>query len=69
MTQSTIERGDRFESKDWREQGRIVQVVEVFDNDTYRVRNDENPKNTSTVGRETTISRETLTSRWDRLSR
>lgn len=65
---ANIDTGDRFRSKDPRSAGRIVQVVEVFGDDTYKVVNDENPSNTSTVGRKSTISRETLERGFERVS-
>ena len=67
-----IEVGDRFEDKDWRNAGRVVQVrardVTGYFED-YRVQVEAHPKNPEQVGRTSVVSGRTLRTRYRRVSR
>lgn len=64
-----IEVGDRFESRDRRDEGRIVEVRELRSDDRYRIQVEVHPKNPSAVGRRSTISGHTLRRIYTRISR
>lgn len=67
-----IHKGDRFLSKDKRDGGRIVEVVEVFHgpDDRYRIVTEVHPNNPSAVnGRRIPISGASLRKRFTRISR
>lgn len=63
-----IELGDRFEDRDPRNKGRIVEVRQVGQ-DRIRVQVEVHPNNPSAVGRRIPISRTTLLERYNRISR
>lgn len=65
-----IEPGDRFESKDPREEGRIVVVrTKLSEGQRFSVETVANPNSLgSSVGRRTIVSENTLHTRWKRVS-
>lgn len=68
----TIEVGDRFEDKDWRNEGRIIEIRTVLSPeplDHYEAEVEAHPKNPSAVGKWTTLSGATLRSRYRKISR
>lgn len=69
MDERAIEVGDRFEDKDWRNEGRIVEVVESLGAGRLVIRTEVHPKNPSAVGRQREVSAVTLRSRYRRNSR
>jgi len=68
---TTIAIGDRFEDKDWRNEGRIVQVRSYIRGygEEYDVEVEAHPKNPEVVGRRTIVSGKTLRTRYRRISR
>lgn len=68
-----IEVGDRFETRDKRDAGKVVEVDFVdktyFGERRYRIRTEVNPNNPSTVGRSRFIADNTLRSTYKRVSR
>lgn len=61
--------GEHFETRDWREAGRVI-LVEDWDDirGKYRVRNVTNPNNPGTVGRCTYIKGRNLAEHWKKVS-
>lgn len=68
MNGRPIEVGDRFEERDPRNAGRIVEVREV-DDGIALVQNEVHPNNPTAVGRHSHVSFATLYSRFTRVSR
>lgn len=73
-----IEVGDRFETEDERDEGRVVEVIEIvaaprYAGDAkgwvYRTRTEASPKNPDAVGHVQKISERTLRSKYKRVSR
>lgn len=68
-----IEVGDRFEIRDARDGGKVVEVVEVKRNALgsirYLIRTEVHPRNPSAVGRSVRVQETTLRARYKRVSR
>lgn len=74
-----IEVGDRFESEDPREEGRVIQIRERRSakfgmygsggSPRWQVQTEAHPKNPEVIGRKSVISEHTLRRRWKRISR
>jgi hypothetical protein len=66
-------KGDRFEDKDWRSEGRIIEVTEVDETPDgsieYVAVVEANPKNPGAVGHETRLAEKTLARRYRKISR
>lgn len=60
--------GDRFEDKDWRNEGRIVKVVEKR-LQFVKVEVEVHPNNPVAIGRRNTVHESTLRTRYRRVSR
>jgi hypothetical protein len=76
--QQPIEPGDRFESEDSRDTGRVVEVIEIVDGpryvgdargSLYRVRTEAHPKNPQAVGNVSRVAERTLRKNYRRVSR
>ena len=77
-TQQPIEPGDRFETKDQRDEGRVVEVVERVEGPRYagdargnvfHVRTEAHPKNPEAVGNVSRVTERTLRKNYQRVSR
>lgn len=82
---SKYEVGDRFETRDSRDEGKIVEIIEVLQyprevwyqdgtsetlfGTRYRIKTEVNPKNPSAVGRRSHIAEHTLETRYRKISR
>lgn len=65
-----IELGDRFEDRDPRNKGRVVEVIqETTESGEVRVKTEVHPNNPSAVGRRIWMKSTTLLKRFDRISR
>ncbi|KSU52874.1 hypothetical protein [Microbacterium enclense] len=68
-----IEVGDRFETRDARDGGKVVEVVEVKRNALgairYLIRTEVHPRNPSAVGRAVRVQESTLRGAYKRVSR
>jgi hypothetical protein len=60
--------GETYEDLDYRNPGRRVRVKRPLGHDTYTVEVIANPTNPNTVGRTSTLSAETLTERYRKVS-
>lgn len=65
--------GDRFEDKDYRSEGRIIEIVDVEISELdglvyYTAVVEANPKNLTAVGHHTTLSAATLSRRYRKIS-
>ena len=67
---SEINKGDRFITKDKRDEGRIVEVREVrLDGEKFLIETEVHPNNPSAVGRKSVVKRDTLRHRYERINR
>jgi hypothetical protein len=65
-----IESGDRFEDRDWRNEGRVVQVRSFSAaRGKFEVQVEAAPKTPDSVGRTTFVSERTLRTKYRRVSR
>lgn len=64
----TIEVGDRFETRDGRDRGRVIRVTELR-GDEIKVRTDVHPNNPGAVGLHRWTSANTLQKRYRKISR
>lgn len=65
-----IEKGDRFEARRPRDEGKVIEVREVLDGGTrFRVQTEVHPKNPTAVGLRRTVSLLTLQAEYRRISR
>lgn len=67
-----IQFGDRFESKDWRDRGRVVEVIGIITlgrRRSFRIETEAHPKNPDAVGHVSSIKERTLRRRFRRVSR
>lgn len=71
-----VEVGDRFISRDKRDEGRVIEIREVLPNktdfwggQTYRAEVEVHPNNPSAVGRKTTVSLAHLVDKFRKISR
>lgn len=69
-----IEVGDRFESKDKRDEGRVVEVTEadpsrVLGRERFWVQTEAHPKNPDAIGHVSRVSGKTIRAKYTRISR
>lgn len=73
-----IEVGDRFETKDKRDGGRVVEVIAYVDGPRFtgdmrgrrfRVQTESHPKNPDAIGNVSRVSERTLRTKYERVSR
>jgi hypothetical protein len=73
-TPRPVEIGDRFADKDWRNEGRIIEVIGIAPEDRHGIphfltRTEVHPNNPSAVGRTIRVSATTIAQKYKRVSR
>ena len=65
-----VEKGDRFTDRDWRNEGRVIQVRRVHPEvEKVEAQVETHPNNPEAVGRFTVVSYATLAKRYRKVSR